>query len=91
MDRWGTLALNLSNELNRPVTDKTGLTGVYDFELKWSPLVLPATPVDPVPAMDPDRPSIFTALEEQLGLRLESGKGMVEVLVIDHSERPLKN
>jgi bla regulator protein blaR1 len=55
------LALNLSNELNRPVIDKTGLAGNYDFELKWTPL-LSAAPVDPPLPTDPDRPSIFAAL-----------------------------
>jgi uncharacterized protein (TIGR03435 family) len=70
------LAINLSNELGRGVIDQTGLAGKYDFELKWG---------------DPDGPSIFTALQEQLGLHLESGKGPVEVLVIDRAARPSKN
>jgi bla regulator protein blaR1 len=93
----GMLVLNLSNELGRRVIDRTGLSGKYDFELKWdsgqdsaaqirstqtTELALPA---------DIDVPSIFTALQEQLGLRLESGKGPVEVLVVDRAERPSKN
>lgn len=69
----------LSGEAGRVVVDRTGLTGGWDFELKWSP------PNTPNP--DPDRPSIFTALEEQLGLRLEATTGPVEVLVIDRLER----
>lgn len=85
------LALNLSNELDRPVIDKTGLVGNYDFELKWTPVVLSAGPVDPPLPTEPDRPWIFTALQEQLGLRLEPKKGPVEVLVIDRVERPSKN
>ena len=85
------LALNLSNELNSPVIDKTGLTQNYDFELKWTPLAPSATSVDPPPPTDPDRPSIFTALSEQLGLRLESKNGPVEVLVVDRAEKPSKN
>lgn len=60
----------------------TGLTGNYDFEPKWTPVVLSAASADAPLPTDPDRPSIFTALEEQLGLRLESTKGPVEVLVI---------
>jgi bla regulator protein BlaR1 len=88
------LALNLSNELGRPVIDKTGLAGKYDFELKWASSEASAAPPQTaefaLPA-DPDGPSIFTALQEQLGLRLESGKGPVEVLVIDRAERPSKN
>jgi len=94
----GMLALNLSNELGRSVFDKTGLAGKYDFELKWAPSqdsaaqlgAPPQTAEFALPA-DPDGPSIFTALQEQLGLRLESGKGPVEVLVIDRAERPSKN
>jgi bla regulator protein BlaR1 len=68
----------LASETNRIVVDRTGLTGVWDFELKWSP--------PNAPSPDPDRPSIFTALEEQLGLRLEPTIGPVEVLVIDRVE-----
>jgi uncharacterized protein (TIGR03435 family) len=94
----GMLALNLSNELGRRVIDKTGLTGKYDFELKWASsqaaapqlAATPQTAELAVPA-DSEGPSIFTALQEQLGLRLESGKGPVEVLVIDRAERPSKN
>jgi uncharacterized protein (TIGR03435 family) len=91
------LALNLSNELGRRVIDKTGLAGKYDFELKWDPSGDSAAQIRStqttevaLPA-DSDIPSIFSALKEQLGLRLESGKGPVEVLVIDHVERPSKN
>jgi uncharacterized protein (TIGR03435 family) len=68
----------LTGEAGRVVVDRTGLTGGWDFELKWSP------PNTPNP--DPDRPSIFTALQEQLGLRLEATTGPVEVLVIDRLE-----
>jgi len=68
----------LSGEAQRVVVDRTGLTGVWDFELQWSP---PGT-LNP----DPDRPSIFTALQEQLGLRLDATTGPVEVLVIDRVE-----
>jgi uncharacterized protein (TIGR03435 family) len=85
----GMLAVNLSNELERRVADKTGLTGNYDFELKWTPV--PLYGVEEPRPEDPDRPSIFTALPEQLGLRLDSKKGPVEVLVVDRAERPSKN
>lgn len=83
----GMLALNLSNQLGRRVIDKTGLDGKYDFELKWTtdPSAAPLAPGDP------DGPSIFTALQEQLGLRLEADKGAVEILVIDKAERPSNN
>jgi bla regulator protein blaR1 len=78
----GLLALNLSNQLGRRVIDKTGLTGKYDFELKWTPEG--AQPGE-------DSPSLFTALTEQLGLRLESQRGPVEMLVIDRVEKPSEN
>ena len=69
----------LNVNVGRTVVDRTGLTGVWDFDLKWSP------PNAPTP--DPDRPSIFTALQEQLGLRLDATTAPVEVLVIDRLER----
>jgi bla regulator protein BlaR1 len=96
--RLEMLALNLSNELERPVIDKTELPGKYDFELKWAPSQssaaqsgAPTQTTELASPADPDGPSIFTALQEQLGLRLESGKGPVAVLVIDRAERPSKN
>jgi uncharacterized protein (TIGR03435 family) len=67
------LVLNLANELGRPVIDKTGLTGKYSFELNWNPS--PPSAAQPSVAPGPDGTSIFTALQEQLGLRLESQKG----------------
>lgn len=68
----------LAARTGRVVVDRTGLAGGWDFDLKWSP------PNTPNP--DPDRPSIFTALQEQLGLRLDATTGPVEVLVIDRLE-----
>lgn len=79
----GLLAVNLSNALERLVIDKTGLTGKYDFELKWAP--------EAAPPPDADPPSLFTALSEQLGLRLESQKAPVEIFVIDAVEKPTEN
>jgi bla regulator protein BlaR1 len=88
------LATSLSGQLGRPVIDKTGLAGKYDFELKWTPdpgqsADGPFGPLPPPP--DPNGPSIFTAVQEQLGLRLESQKGPVEILVIDRAEKPSEN
>jgi uncharacterized protein (TIGR03435 family) len=84
----------LSDLSRRPVIDKTGLTGMYDFSLKFAPdsaglagpfaLLAPPTP----PPVDPDAPSFSTAVQEQLGLRLENARGPVEVVVIDKLERP---
>ena len=88
----------LSNWVGRPIVDRTGLTGDYDFTLTWTPEEMPPVPgangPRPSPAPPPpdlSGPSIFTALQEQLGLKLESQKGPVEVLVIDHIERPSEN
>lgn len=90
------LAPSLSGLLNTPVIDKSGLSGRYDIDLKWTPD--PARPefgdVRPpseLPAPDPNRPEIFTAIREQLGLELKAGKGPVDVIVIDHIERPSPN
>jgi bla regulator protein BlaR1 len=84
----------LSMLLNRTVVDKTGLTGKYDFTLNWTPdesndpSFFPSSTGQPP---DPAGPSIFAALQEQLGLKLEAGKGPVKVIVIDHIERPSGN
>jgi uncharacterized protein (TIGR03435 family) len=84
------LATNLSYQLGRSVVDKTGLTGNYDFTLKWTPDQAPAVSSAGTEA-NSSEPSMFTALEEQLGLKLESTKGPVETLVIEHLERPSEN
>lgn len=75
------LASNLGNQLGRIVLDKTGLRGVYDWMLEWNPDL----------TGDSSRPSLFTALQGQLGLRLEAQKGQIETLVIDSVERPSEN
>jgi uncharacterized protein (TIGR03435 family) len=77
----------------RTIVDRTGLNGQYDFTLKWAPqqtASAPAANADSA-AVENDAPSIFTALEEQLGLKLVPAKGMVEVVVIDSIERPSAN
>jgi uncharacterized protein (TIGR03435 family) len=76
----------LSGQMDRPVLDQTGLTGTFDITLEWTPDS--AAVVDgPSPG-----PSLFTALHEQLGLRLESRSGPVELLIVDHAERiPTEN
>ena len=84
------LAEELSKVAGRDVVDKTGIAGRYDLKLKWTPdnvtepTLLNGVPVD-------SGPSLFTALEEQLGLKLEPQKGPVPVLVIDHIEMPSAN
>jgi uncharacterized protein (TIGR03435 family) len=89
----------VSEWVGGPVIDKTGLTGLYDFTLKYAPegvrvpgplgptLVLRMAQ-GPAPAVDPDAPSLSVALQEQLGLKLESARGPVEVVVIDRLEKP---
>ncbi len=85
------LAEVLTMVLGRPVRDETGLDGVFDFKLEWAPD--PGMPLSGVAegAADSGRASIFTAITEQLGLRLESRKGPAPVLVIDRIERPSEN
>jgi uncharacterized protein (TIGR03435 family) len=85
----------LARLLGRTVIDKTGLTGKYDINLQWTPddsqfAQLPPDVPRPAPPDTPG-PTIFTALQEQLGLRLESQKGPVEILVIDRAEKPTEN
>jgi uncharacterized protein (TIGR03435 family) len=85
------LATQLSVALQVAVADRTGLTGRFDFELLYAAEVAAGGVVTNAPGPwsgDSDRPSLFTALQEQLGLKLESTKGPVDVLVIDHVERP---
>lgn len=76
-----TVLGTLTAASGRAVLDRTGLTGAYDIELKWTPLPDPTS----------DNVSIFTAVQEQLGLRLESGTAPLDVLVIDRIERPSEN
>ncbi|HTM05498.1 MAG TPA: TIGR03435 family protein [Vicinamibacterales bacterium] len=89
----------LSQFTGRPVNDKTGLTGVYDFSLKFTPdpgLGGGSNPFGPpppgtpqlAPDADPNAPNIFTAVQEQLGLKLDSTRGPVPVTVIDRIEKP---
>ena len=86
----GGLADTLGPFVGRVVLDRTGLTGLVDLNLEWTPDPVPQPrPDDPDPLrIDPNGPSVFSALTEQLGLKLESTKGPVDVLVIDHVEKP---
>jgi uncharacterized protein (TIGR03435 family) len=95
------LVQQLAQRLGRNVLDQTGLKGNYDFTLKWTPdqssaAMFQGPPSggpgpDSAPPPDPSGPSIFTAVQEQLGLKLESTKGPVEILIIDHVEPPSEN
>jgi uncharacterized protein (TIGR03435 family) len=85
-----TLSRTYTSMLGRNVIDGTGLTGTFDIHLTWAVDFVRPGAIDTTPP-DLTGPSIFTALQEQLGLKLESTKGPVEVLVIDHVERPSEN
>ena len=86
------LARSLGPMVGRVVLDQTGLTSTYDFELTYTPDNLAGGPPPLLngapPPVDPNAPTLFTALQEQLGLKLESERGPVEVLVIDNVESP---
>ena len=87
-----TLAPALGDIVGRPVIDKTGLAGRFDVHLEWTPDPNQGFGNFGAPSpSNPDGPSIFTALQEQLGLRLESEKGPVDMIVIDRVEKPSEN
>jgi len=88
----GLLAEELAKVVGRVVVDKTGIEGRYNLKLSWTPDDgAGPTPGGGSSAAADFGPSIFTALAEQLGLKLESEKGPVEVLVIDHVDMPSEN
>lgn len=81
--------------LDRPVIDRTGIAGVYNFDLLWRPdefqfgnFVAGGIPPS---RDDDDRPDLATAIQQQLGLKLESTKAQIEVLVIEHAQKPSEN
>lgn len=94
-----SLVRMLSGSLGRPVIDKTGLTKNYDFKLEYSRDDVGVAPAlggggdgaPPVPNADASGPTLVTAVQEQLGLKLESTRGAVEIIVIDHAEKPSDN
>jgi uncharacterized protein (TIGR03435 family) len=84
-----SFAETLAGQLNHTVIDKTSLTGDYDFKLKWTPEEQANSTADNGTTDRP--PDLFTALQEQLGLKLEATKGPVTTLVVDHAEQPSPN
>jgi uncharacterized protein (TIGR03435 family) len=76
---------------HRAVVDRTGLQGTYDIGIDWAPETPVSADGAPAPPADANAVSIFTATREQLGLRLESGKQPVDVLVVDRAEHPTEN
>jgi uncharacterized protein (TIGR03435 family) len=82
------VARSISGVVGRVVVDKTGLRGVWNVELEFAPDLTPnATSGAPLT----DAPSLFAAVQEQLGLRLQPARGAVEVLVIDHIDAPTED
>ena len=80
----------LSRYVGRTVVDRTGLAGPMDWALEWTPdQLLPS--VGGETRIDPNGPSLFAAIQEQLGLRLESARGPVSVLIIERAELPTEN
>ena len=77
--------------LDRPVVDRTGLTGRYDFDLDWAPDETQFGGEVPVAPADAQAPPFFTAIQQQLGLRLEATRGNVQAFVIDRAEAPTAN
>jgi uncharacterized protein (TIGR03435 family) len=89
------LVYSLSQRLDRPVIDKTGLKGLFDFRLEFAPIQPSAAALAdggtaPVGLTDP-RPSVFAAIQDQLGLRLASTRGPVDVVVVDSIQKPSEN
>jgi uncharacterized protein (TIGR03435 family) len=94
--RLKTFVLNMSFPAGRPIIDKTGLTGLYDIELRFTPErpLVAAGGVGAAPSAPdatPSAPSLADALDEQLGLKLVSSRGPMNVIVILHVERPSEN
>ena len=89
------LANLLSPRVERAVEDRTGLVGFFDVDLQWTPeqrtFDAPSPGLPALTATDPNAVSLFTALQEQLGLKLESIKGSLDALVIDRVEKPAEN
>lgn len=90
---FDVFAAYLAPFVNRVIVDRTALDGRWDIDLRWSPEQPQPAPIaaGPEAARVDDRPSLFTALQEQLGLKLSSSRAMVEVLVIDTLEHPTPN
>ena len=84
-------AAPLAQLMRRPVVDETGLTGHFDLDVMFSPESLGGVLVGPPPAAVAEAPSLSTAMQDDLGLKLDSRRGPVDVLVVDRIERPTEN
>jgi uncharacterized protein (TIGR03435 family) len=94
VSRWRCSPACCQGRAGRTVVDRTGLAAAFDIELNFDPSSAaqapPGAPPGPQP-IDASKPSIFTALQEQLELKLESTHGPIDVLVVDQAERPTPN
>ena len=95
---WNATAIDMKSAaealvgvLGRSVVDRTGVAGKFDIHVEWTPDQAPAGIDGAAPANADGPPSLFTVLEEQLGLKVESARGPVDVIVIDHVERPTED
>jgi uncharacterized protein (TIGR03435 family) len=86
-----SIAQGLAGVLGRPVKNETGLEGFYDFKMEWAPEPAAGGGRPDERAIDTLGPSLFTAVQEQLGLKLEARKGPMEVIVVDRAQRPSEN
>jgi uncharacterized protein (TIGR03435 family) len=86
-----TIAATLSNLVDRPVVDQTGLSGRYDFRMKFDPSSTKLGNAQATGRPSSDAPSIFVAIQDDLGLKLEPRRAAVEILVIDSAEKPEAN
>jgi uncharacterized protein (TIGR03435 family) len=84
------LATTLSLFMSRAIVDRTNLDGEFDLDLRWLPDQAPTIDVRNAPT-DATAPPLFTAMQEQLGLKLEPARGPVEVLVIDSAQKPTED
>lgn len=88
LERLADFLMNPFTGVDRPVRDRTGLTGSFDFSVEW---VVPTDPAQATPRVEDTEPTFLQALDEQLGLRLQAAAGPVNVLVIDRVEHPSPN
>jgi uncharacterized protein (TIGR03435 family) len=86
-----TRLLNAAVDDHRPIEDHTRLTGTFEFDLEWTPVLPVPADAPPAPPVDPNGPPLFTALREQLGLKLEPAKNLIDIVVVDHAERPTED
>jgi len=91
MKDLAAVLLNSAVDDRRPVEDHTGLAGTFEFDLEWTPTAAIPADAPPAPPVDPNGAPLFTALREQLGLKLEPAKNSIDILVVDRAEHPTEN